>query len=171
MNKFINQSTNASTLQYYIFIEFPLVLYVFIVFLSFSYIFLLNCEFPISPFGEPPGVRSAPYHTMGFEMKLVKWLPHTLRSVAQSCFHCMFFILFFICLVLIVFIIFSIVLCLYCFVLICYISMLRLLLFFYYLLLLFVSHYFFFIGRPIISPLENWDCVFFGSRLFSIIVR
>ena len=36
INKLINRSTNASTLKYYIFIDFPLVLHVLVVFCSFS---------------------------------------------------------------------------------------------------------------------------------------
>ena len=54
INTLIDQSANASTLQYYTFIYFPLVLYVVVVFQSFSYLFLLKRGFPISLFWGHP---------------------------------------------------------------------------------------------------------------------
>ena len=50
VDKLINQSANASTLQYYMFIDFPVALYVVLVVLSCSYMFVLNLKFPIRPF-------------------------------------------------------------------------------------------------------------------------
>ena len=60
INKFINQSANASTLQYYMFIDFPLGFTCLSSFSQFFLYFHIKKVISYQPFLGPPGVRSAP---------------------------------------------------------------------------------------------------------------